>query len=160
MKTSGGILSTKIVRNQLNVKSDRSTSYCSRWAWRRGSLSCSRSFRTLWNQQKNTDWLGVSFMENSSFMKKFYCLLKMRIHVIDLNFHLWKSPSFSLLLIIPFTLERISYSKNSSIMTKLAISFSSKGDVQRQNFTALQNFSVKQSFHISMKVNYAVWVVI
>lgn len=44
-----GILSMNIVRNQLNVNKEISTSNCSKWLYSLGSLSWSKSLRTLCN---------------------------------------------------------------------------------------------------------------
>ena len=61
-KVSVGILSTNTVRNQLNVKSDRSTPLLSNNWWTLGSFSWTRSFNTLCQckRQENIRWLQLS----------------------------------------------------------------------------------------------------
>ena len=69
------MLSTKTVRNQLKVKRERSTEYCSRWEATRGSFSCIRSFNTRCQRKigfNNQVWqcsiFFLSFMFSTSLM--------------------------------------------------------------------------------------------
>lgn len=63
-KVSVGMLSTNMVRNQLKLKSDKSTSSRSMWEASWGSFSAIRSFKTLCNivMNNNNSLIEITFL--------------------------------------------------------------------------------------------------
>lgn len=98
------MLSTKTVRNQLKVKRERSTEYCSRWEATRGSFSCIRSFNTRCQRKigfNNQVWVSLIHYHKMSYLmspflvrKQWDLLLTAKVQILCIAKHIEMSIAY------------------------------------------------------------------